>query len=116
MNIVEFLHARYDEIETTAEIPRRLILGPGQDLNVADFIAGPDSEYVLADIASKRRLIDLGFRHAQTIDAEWGCCHDADEIKASECDSTDIDTIELLKLLALPFAGHPDYREEWKLH
>jgi hypothetical protein len=75
---------------------------------LAEFIADNDPRFVLDDVAAKRRIIalvldgDNGVIAAdRSIEGEWGCTSDLHE--------------QLLRLLALPFAGHPDYREEWKL-
>lgn len=54
----------------------------------ADHIARHDPTRVLADVAAKRQIIEL------VIGAYAGYA--------------------VLPLLALPYAGHPDYREDWK--
>ncbi len=73
----------------------------------------------MADVEAKRRLID---EHSTTFTSIWWpeaeaceveCCktcsgdeHDPDEAVEHPCPT--------LRLLALPFADHPDYREEWR--
>lgn len=76
-------------------------------------IARWDPARVLAEVEAKRQLIDLIFRHAATVDGEWGCCHDADQIRAGRCPDTPVDDVEGLRLLALPYSGHEGYRAGW---
>ncbi len=66
-----------------------------------------DRDQELVDVAAKRQIIDLvldednGVIAAdRNIECEWGCTSDLHE--------------RLLRLLALPYASHPEYREEWK--
>jgi len=54
----------------------------------ADHIARWDPARVLAECEAKRRLIALGEK-----DSYWD---------------------DVLRLLALPYADHPDYRDEWR--
>jgi hypothetical protein len=60
---------------------------------------------VLAECEAKRRIVELTqgaiYRLADLVADEWGGGGDTD---ADE---------DLLRLLALPYADHPDYREEW---
>ncbi|MCT9092817.1 DUF6221 family protein [Streptomyces sp. ASQP_92] len=67
----------------------------------AEHIARHNPARVLADIEAKRQILDL---HV----AEPGqhpdfCGHDKHELPCPT-----------LRLLALPYADHPDYREEWR--
>jgi hypothetical protein len=64
------------------------------------------AERVLADVAAKRKILDL-HRPDENFSVGDYCleCGDFPCVEwpcATAC------------LLALPFAGHPDYREEWK--
>jgi hypothetical protein len=79
----------------------------------AEFIARHDPARVLREIDVKRQILRQAFEHAATIDGEWGCCHDADEIEAGHCEEQRPNDLRLLRLLALPYAGRPGYREEW---
>lgn len=136
VDLVAFLLARLAELEETAsraggsvwhvrgEGPSRGLVVEGDGLMIYDegghdeyqaaHIARHSPENVLADVASKHRLIELAFQHAATIDGEWGCCHTSVEIRAGQCHSTHPNHMIDLQLLAIPFAVHPDYREEWK--
>lgn len=67
---------------------------------------------VLAECETKRRIIGLALLHMATIDGEWGCCHSADAIRDGHCEATNPDEDEVLLALAVPYADHPEYREE----
>ena len=69
---------------------------------------------VLREIDAKRQILRQAFQHAATIDGEWGCCHDAEAIKAGYCEEQQPSNLPLLRLLALPYADRPGYREEWR--
>lgn len=69
---------------------------------------------ILADAPARMRLVDTIFAYEAKIDGEWGCTHSPDAIEAGLCPETDPDGIEALRLLAVAFDGHPDYREEWR--
>ncbi|AZM51784.1 hypothetical protein DMA15_03630 [Streptomyces sp. WAC 01529] len=89
-----------------------------QDRAAADFhqaahIARHDPARVLKEIEAKRRIIAAIFNYEAKIDGEWGCCHGAEAIEAGLCPETNPDEIEALRLLALPYDDHPDYREEF---
>lgn len=61
-------------------------------------IADWDPKFVLADIAAKRQIIGL----VTDAGPQWG-------------DGYTEAYRDVLRLLALPFASHPDYREEWRV-
>lgn len=101
--LVEFLRARYAEALTAAH--RKHAPGWGWSdpcYDEAQFAAGPDpalcncrQRQVLDAIDSKLRVVD---ECARTL--EW---EDHGHALARD----------VLQLLALPFAGHDDYRKEW---
>lgn len=72
----------------------------------AEHIALHDPARVLAEVESKRRLLDEIVPKVESywnaVSSEWGCEYD------------DPDGEDVLKLLALPYASHKDYREEWR--
>lgn len=137
--IVEFLTARYDEIEAAARaavanagdsigdagpwivgadlnprvnpttVFRPSPVSPGRFVNACDTdYAGPDAldvarhialhdpAYVLADITAKRRIL-----------AEFT------QVVENGGDG-DYRLEQVFKMLALPFAAHPDYDESWR--
>lgn len=115
MTIADFLLARYAEDEAVA---RDLIAeGPWNEVHASD-LRGPtrDDEYsglnigagrVLAECEAKRRIVELHGR-----DHECSTYDDAGEV--DNCAWVLGGDCSTMRLLALPFADHPDYRaEEW---
>jgi hypothetical protein len=110
-DLVQFLRARLDEDERRA---RRAIDGPRNQFVSADEDIDPllfdeDGTFalparVLAEVDAKRRIVD---RMAGMLAAAEG---------DSEVDHYGgLDAAEgTLELLALPFADHPVYRDEWR--
>lgn len=127
MTITEFLLARIAEDETVATAAQERtkrepwwVDGPAQvsgkfwvyatgekfdEPMVADHIARHGPARVLAECEAKRRIIEtlvLPYiaerRRLMNGQPSWGDEHP-----------------DLLLLLALPYADHPDFREEWKL-
>ena len=86
----------------------------------ADHIARHEPARVLTECESKRRIIALHqlvpYKQPQ-LDSGWEtvestrclrCTHDMDWMEITPvCDT--------LKAFVLPYANHPDYREEWRL-
>jgi len=89
-----------------------------------------DQAFVLADVAAKRQIL-----HEHLDDGMWKHAEDGSLVRAGplgdRCSSCLDDgplaaeagnefaemrpyPCRTLRLLALPYAGHPDYREEWK--
>lgn len=71
------------------------VFASGED---AKHIARHDPARVLADVEAKRRIVDL---HPNMLGWCQGCASEAYPCRT-------------LTLLALPYADHPDYRQEWK--
>lgn len=71
-------------------------------------IARHDPARVLADVAAKRRIIDL---HAHCPEQAWDGSNITGDCRECIDEHYPCGT---LRLLALPFADHPDYREEWR--
>jgi hypothetical protein len=70
---------------------------------------------VLAECEAKRRIVEL---HAITVTEDWinpidGPAYRDDDHSCAICGWVR-DACETVKLLALPYADHPDYEEEWK--
>jgi hypothetical protein len=120
-DLVQFLHARYDEDERIARAAGSGWYGYEPTQQIA-FVSPEDSAHiaahsparVLREINAKRQIVRQAFEHAAVIDGEWGCCHDAEAIEAGYCDEQRPNDLRLLRLIALPYADHPDYREEWR--
>lgn len=114
MDLAEFLQARLDEDEREARQPvpgpweiqgepretlvysrpfgTRVAVGWLRDLR---HIARHDPARVLAEVATKRRMVE---RHRVCDDVWFG----------------DVSTCPDMRDLAAPYADHPDYREEWR--
>jgi hypothetical protein len=69
-------------------------------------IARHDPARVLADVAAKRRIIAEYAGRDQDVDLMLG--------RYTERQGQWAGLHLAVRLLALPYAGHPDYREEWK--
>lgn len=106
MDIADFIRARLDEDQWRAQAGKDA--AEKRTHYRADMLRS--CERALRDVDAKRRMIKLAFQHAAKIDGEWGCCHSAEQIEAGLCHEP---LPDLLRLLALPYAGHPDYRPEW---
>jgi hypothetical protein len=65
----------------------------------AEHIARWDPARVLAEVDAKRQLLD------------W---LDRADDKATDCDYFNVNPDEAVRLLALPYADRPGYREEWR--
>jgi len=110
---VEFLRTRLDEDEQVArDASSHPARDDGHELHVIDDDYKHDAiripaARVLADVEAKRRVVGL---HRELIGETRG----GDRVGEGcvECDS--FWPCDTLRLLVLPYAQHPDYREEWK--
>lgn len=111
MDLNEFLTARLDQDEYCARVVTRDDWGDGdedgwerhewEDLPERAFghAKRHSPTRVLAEVAAKRRII-----HEHRIGFDPCDAHNA-SFESVPC--------ETMRLLALPFADHPDYRPEW---
>mgnify|MGYP000973126527 CR=1 FL=1 len=129
MTLTEFLRARIDEDEAVAReaIAARAAVEftdpsannpdhgiyAGADLPVPAVVVGP--ERVLAECEAKRRIVELHAEQAHVNEYEGGFHY------CAACGTGgvwDRDAVEwpcpTLRLLALPYAGDPDYDEAWR--
>lgn len=133
-DLIAFVHARLDEDE---QVARDASPGPWRpnaehdevlavdDITVADgfalsghqlrttvdHIARWDPARVLAEVEAKRRIL------AEVVDDANGLDISVDlDRRVGTRDETAEPYLgdQLAKLLALPYVGHPDYREEWR--
>lgn len=114
--LVEFLRARLDEDEAAAKAADPLLGHLVAQVEYIDADVMTDGKHldshlparVLAEVEAKRRILDdvLPTMRADElrIAGEWGV--GSEPVREASDD--------LLSLLALPYADHPDYREEWK--
>ena len=122
--LVEFLTARYDEDEQAARsaspgpwhlnaegdevmavddimVAGAFALSGNQQRATAAHIARHDPARVLREVSAKRRIVYLAAQ--------------LPKLTAVNLFDNDKDAwAETLKQLALPYADHPDYREEWR--
>jgi hypothetical protein len=112
--LVLFLRARLDEDEQaarattggkwySADVLEVNLAAPRPD---AEHIARHDPARVLAEVNAKRRILDEIVPKVESywgaVNSEWGCEYD------------DPDGDDVLRLLALPYADHPDYDPAWR--
>ncbi|MEU4256293.1 DUF6221 family protein [Streptomyces fradiae] len=125
-DLIEFLRARYDEDERVA---RHAVDGPWEDplggpirggyemrFVIAQqvqrwnstHIVRHDPQRVLAEVDAKRRILDEFVTSLTGKDKEFD---ETFGLTDWEFEST---ADPLLRLLALPYADHPDYRDDWR--
>lgn len=93
--LVEFLRARLDHDKWVTYNPALMpVAGPG----LSDLV-----KRAWAEVEAKRRILKAHAEHPDPYIA--GFCR--------TCGRTD-GPCDTLRLLALPYADHPDYREEWR--
>jgi hypothetical protein len=78
-----------------------------QSMADATFIALNDPQFVLADVAAKRRIVDEFGDAGEWLPAK----RDDDEPEYAYGRARTLH--EVIKLLAAPFASHPDYDPAW---
>lgn len=130
-DLVQFLHARYDDDATLARDADNRDSdwwwGPNAESAAERHIARHNPERVLADVDAKRRILLLhnipavvspkmaafGLRDGEKPEDDRrcaGCGLDRDDDPIV----SDVSGCPILRALALPYADHPDYREEWR--
>lgn len=138
-DLIEFLRARLDERARAAEaatpgpwhVDTGTVYATSYGDQIVDYtesaehVAANDPTFVLADVDAKRQILD---EHPE-LWRDIGWLEDGDEAYAElpVCERcvpkhshyrTRAEVPEYpcrtLRLLALPYAGHPDYRAEWR--
>jgi len=109
MTLTEFLLARITEDEEGARIV--LSVGIHPEL-VMDPVAQQWLEHfgparVLAECEAKRLAIEAAWADHCQIEGEWGSGQGQEQMSAKD------DNPAVVEALALPYATHPDYRQEW---
>lgn len=128
MQPADFVRARLDELDAVARaVPLGFDLFDGTGVivmpvhgggsrsvtlpsNVAVFAGRFDPAYVLADVAAKRQIVAMCEFLLETREVQEA---------AGELSDYSLGRAHagggVLRRLALPFAEHPDYREEWRV-
>jgi hypothetical protein len=111
-DLVEFLKARLGEDQEDAE--RGYLKAPeipdydGWNNSTTVGLTPAVTVRVLAEVDAKRRIIEEIVPAMNgmddRIDSEWG---------VGTMDPSEYESVALLRLLALPYAAHPDFRAEW---
>jgi hypothetical protein len=112
MTLDEFLFARIAEDEA-ASTPHREATGGEWHSYRCDWLYGSECDcghpaHVLAECEAKRQIVEL---HMPLIGTFTACQNCYEDVQRSPTDQYPCDT---LRLLSLPYASHPDYREEWR--
>lgn len=107
MTLVEFLRARLAEDELIAKRAAAMTADFDEPLSIIEgdelVLLATNPARVLAEVEAKRRIAD---EHGPN---EYGLCDVCvlnDDARRAPCPT--------LRLLALPYASHPDYRQEWR--
>lgn len=107
MDVVRFLLARLDEDEHEAQAAVRYWAGvrvesatPAEDAHIARH----NPARVLAEVAAKRAII-RGFLTEDDKSPPWQSWGEDSEFSA---------VMWSIQHLAIPYADHPDYRQEWQ--
>lgn len=113
--LLEFLIERINEDEAAArESDADSWRGHVHDIDVRGWFK-PDR--VLAEVVAKRRIVDQARDIDCIIDGEWGASRKSDKVWDQDFTFQQGDGRaqgwDILKLLALPYADHPEYRAEW---
>lgn len=123
MTLVEFLEARIAEDEDAAKAVNRSLWTSRVALLQPDLyghIVRQHPARVLAECEAKRRIVLLHEdEHAcESSDAEgvnfWSTASGSERLRVDEGPWIRFESCQTLRLLALPYAGHPDYREEFR--
>ncbi|WP_030670760.1 DUF6221 family protein [Streptomyces rimosus] len=117
-DLVQFLRDRLDEDEAVAracagdggwDASNIAIYGPDLAPEVREHMARHDPARVLAEVEAKRQIIELC--EPPLVDVTgYGPVESRDYIPGEG----EAWGLPVLKRLALPYANHPDYREEWR--
>lgn len=106
LSIVDFLKARIEEDRVLAQAAIDDLYGPDDcyfdtsNRHIVDHYLRHDPARVLREVTAKRRIVE----------AEQDRVLDEGPLPEHMRGSVETD---VLALLALPYADHPDYREEW---
>jgi hypothetical protein len=112
MDLLEFLRQRLDEDERAAEAGQysdvvAMVARQSGKRNALNFWHRHDPARVLAEVAAKRRIVEVHPPNPRG-SAQGNLCQACDVHGGGPY------PCETLRLLALPYAEHEGYREEWR--
>jgi hypothetical protein len=96
MTLTEFLTARIAEDEL-------------QTQGMAEDIGQWMGDRWVAECEAKRRIVELHMAHEERVAFALSA-----DLSPDHADQRRKATHEVLRALALPYADHPDYRDEWR--
>lgn len=116
--IVDFLLARIAEDEADAHHVSRWATFIAGDGGLSGGYTSMEGR-VLAECQAKRAIIEHEFDNIAEDDAEYGDGCTVEELRAGACRDPRVSKLAaggdpILRDLALLYADHPDYRQEWK--
>ncbi len=126
-DLIAFLRARFDEDEASARTWEAACIHIEACHDTGDFLHRFREERIVDEIDAKRKLLELhqpmpsGYRDGRYVHPDPGdpACAHCDDLchcaSGTRCESPDAPwPCATVRLIALPYAGHPDYREEWR--
>lgn len=108
--LVDFLRARLDEDEAAARGVNRGLWNSRVALLDPDLYGHVIRQHparVMAEVEAKRRIVEI--HREGDPDKDWRFCE-----QCSEDERLEPFPCATVRLLALPYADHPDCREEWR--
>lgn len=111
-DLTTFLRARLDEDEQTASTAGPYDRDGGiewAEVGAITEVLLIGADRVLAEVQAKRAILDL-----HTCTCPNPNCTDCDACSGQHHADPTPAPCETIKHLALPYADHPDYREEWR--
>lgn len=122
MTLTEFLLARIGDDERVAREAQGETAHFSFDASavpVREHIMRWTSARVLAEVAAKRRIVEIHCRMVHEMDNHYPVKEGWTRYVCARCGDSGEDTpvefpCETLRLLALPYAEHESYRAEWK--
>ncbi len=104
-DLIAFLRARLDERQAMIDLANNVAMNGFETVDEEAWSYLSDPEFAAADVAAKRAMVWLYRREVE----------DGTSISWSTEQAARVYVLQhALELLALPYAAHPDYREEWK--
>jgi Family of unknown function (DUF6221) len=116
VTLTEFLLARIAEDEEQARTSEPFRLGVWR---IGGRVERTIRDHVLAECDAKRRIVEQYADYLSTVKAyrspRWSdAMNEQDKENARQAEARHRVAEDVARLIALPYADHPDYRQEWK--